>query len=272
MPNSMKLLSTILCITYPLIGFSETYRWVDEQDLIHFGDKSSVKATKKTEIKSQKKPIPTSHANKPGKSDRTAKWKDKNGMLHFGNLQNTKLKNTLKPSSEISQNIKQHPTTKKDGRYKKTNSDTNVSTPSTDNNSSATILSDSTTDNINSKSDVKPKKQIGNQTNRSPNKKPIKGVNLKSTSGTKPSKWFISIDSKPAENASNNLYRQQPNPRIRRLSSKSNTNRNAELCGTFTSYVEDYTNKISHCERNMCVIYEEYLKKYSIKQQQYCNK
>lgn len=268
----MKLLSTILCITYPLIGFSETYRWVDEQGLIHFGDKSIVKTTKKTEIKSQIKPIPASNADKLSKSNRTAKWKDKNGMLHFGDLQNTKLKNTPNSSPDIMQNIKKQPTTNKDGYYLKAATDTKVSTPSTYNASSATLISDSTTDNINSKSVVKPKKQIGNQINRFPTKKPIKGVNLKSTSGTEPSKWFISIDSKPAKNASHNLYRQQPNPRIRRLSFKSNTNRNAELCGTFTSYVEDYINKISHCERNMCVIYEEYLKKYSIKQQQYCKK
>ncbi|VAX01343.1 hypothetical protein MNBD_GAMMA19-1370 [hydrothermal vent metagenome] len=51
---------------------------------------------------------------------------------------------------------------------------------------------------------------------------------------------------------------------------KSTNERNEEMCGVFTSYVNDYKEKVRDCSENLCDIYKRALARYKKKQSSYC--
>ncbi len=51
---------------------------------------------------------------------------------------------------------------------------------------------------------------------------------------------------------------------------KSTNERNAEMCGVFTGYVNDYKEKVRDCSPNLCDIYKRSLARYKKKQRSYC--
>jgi len=51
---------------------------------------------------------------------------------------------------------------------------------------------------------------------------------------------------------------------------KSTDERNEEMCGVFTGYVNDYKEKVRDCSKNLCDIYKRALARYKKKQRSYC--
>ncbi|MCF6336734.1 MAG: hypothetical protein L3J84_02100 [Gammaproteobacteria bacterium] len=51
---------------------------------------------------------------------------------------------------------------------------------------------------------------------------------------------------------------------------KSTNERNEEMCGVFTGYVNDYKEKVRDCSKNLCDIYKRALARYKKKQRSYC--
>ncbi|NOX92698.1 MAG: hypothetical protein GXP18_09705 [Gammaproteobacteria bacterium] len=51
---------------------------------------------------------------------------------------------------------------------------------------------------------------------------------------------------------------------------KSSSQRNEEMCGVFTGYVNDYEEKVRECSPNLCDIYKRSLARYKKKQRSYC--
>ncbi len=51
---------------------------------------------------------------------------------------------------------------------------------------------------------------------------------------------------------------------------RSTNERNEEMCGVFTGYVNDYKEKVRDCSENLCDIYKRALARYKKKQRSYC--
>lgn len=51
---------------------------------------------------------------------------------------------------------------------------------------------------------------------------------------------------------------------------KSTNERNEEMCGVFTGYVNDYKEKVRDCSESLCDIYKRALARYKKKQRSYC--
>jgi len=51
---------------------------------------------------------------------------------------------------------------------------------------------------------------------------------------------------------------------------RATNERNEEMCGVFTGYVNDYKEKVRDCSENLCDIYKRALARYKKKQRSYC--
>ncbi len=100
---------------------------------------------------------------------------------------------------------------------------------------------------------------------------PPKPVQKTRVEKPKPIKQKTAVKKPAAKKTVTKKKPEKVTPVKKKISEKKSTDeRNAEMCGVFTGYVNDYKEKVRDCSPNLCDIYKRSLARYKKKQRSYC--
>ncbi len=264
----MKLLLALLLLTIPLASHAAAYRWVDENGNVRFGSKPPPAPSVAAE-KSQPKP-PAKQSGKPA----DIKMLRREAQPATAPAPAPGVRQTERPSSPARNPQPARPA----GKAVSVDS---VKAPRAEPPKPAVrklpALPSTPPPKARPaptpppKASAPPASQPARATQKAaPKKKQETAVKAATKADKKVGQTPVSKPAKKKPAAEQKTARKQPAPKPAETETEASIDKNAELCGMFTTFVSDYQNKLIGCEGPSCTIFERTLANYEKKKQTYC--